>query len=272
MTFSFQINETKFENKTTVAHKKKKRQRERERDISLFPQKKANVKKTRKKNDYRIGLPSGHFTKNHLFFSPTVRNGCNLTPFLFTRKKRQICSRSHYTGTLYILIIYIIYIKMDLRRKKKPKQKKKLLFSTGIQIRRFRLLSKLEGSPFYIFVFTLSLCRSQEIGLSVESQKTRHEFGGHQNESSKDIMSRSTVNLRSSLREFGGYFFFFWKRISFLLGQAGVTIYDTRTNIFCCCCCCSLREDKTSSKSGRSIFLKSRHAGNKNLNSTIFFS
>ena len=143
------------------------------------------------------------------FFSPTVRNGCNLTPFLFTRKKRQICSRSHYTGTLYILIIYIIYIKMDLRRKKKPKQKKKLLFSTGIQIRRFRLLSKLEGSPFYIFVFTLSLCRSQEIGLSVESQKTRHEFGGHQNESSKDIMSRSTVNLRSSLREFGGYFFFF---------------------------------------------------------------
>ena len=91
------------------------------------------------------------------FFSPTVRNGCNLTPFLFTRKKRQICSRSHYTGTLYILIIYIIYIKMDLRRKKKPKQKKKLLFSTGIQIRRFRLLSKLEGSPFYIFVFTLSL-------------------------------------------------------------------------------------------------------------------
>ena len=206
------------------------------------------------------------------FFPQPSEMVATLPPSFLQEKKRQICSRSHYTGTLYILIIYIIYIKMDLRRKKKPKQKKKLLFSTGIQIRRFRLLSKLEGSPFYIFVFTLSLCRSQEIGLSVESQKTRHEFGGHQNESSKDIMSRSTVNLRSSLREFGGYFFFFWKRISFLLGQAGVTIYDTRTNIFCCCCCCSLREDKTSSKSGRSIFLKSRHAGNKNLNSTIFFS
>ena len=100
MTFSFQINETKFENKTTVAHKKKKRQREREGYLFVSP-KESKRKEDEEEKWLQNWFAEWTFYKKSLVFFPNRPKWLQPYPLPFYKKKKdrfvvEAITQGHY--------------------------------------------------------------------------------------------------------------------------------------------------------------------------------
>ena len=100
MTFSFQINETKFENKTTVAHKKKKRQREREGYLFVSP-KESKRKEDEEEKWLQNWFAEWTFYKKSLVFFPQPSEMVATLPPSFLQEKKdrfvvEAITQGHY--------------------------------------------------------------------------------------------------------------------------------------------------------------------------------